>query len=376
MTTTRLDAERDDAAVLPAGRLSAPVPALFRRFPELATRIPWLPIGSFPTPVESLSIEGIHAPGARLHVKRDDLCARPYGGNKVRKLEFILAEAKRRGAERLITVGAIGSHHALATTVYGRAHGFDVTLVLFPQQVTEHVRRVLLLDFALGAELRFTPRMETVPAALLAARLAHRSQRTCVIAAGGSDPVGTLGYVSGALELAEQVADRIAPRPDAVHVAAGTLGTAAGLAIGFALAGLDIPIHATRITSRIVTNERALARLVSRTLRHLRRAGLASAPPPAAALRLVRLRHGFVGAGYGRETEAGHDAAVRFRHAGLTLDATYTAKAAAELISSVGERGRRTHLFWHTLSAHEPEEPLEGVRPADLPEPFRRLLGT
>src|SRR5690606_16362197 len=294
--------------------------------------------------------EGSHAPGVRLHVKRDDLCARPYGGNKVRKLECILAEAKRRGARRLITVGAIGSHHALATTVHGRAHGFDVTLVLFPQQVTEHVRRILLLDCALGAELRFTPRMETVPAALLAARLAHRRQRTCVIAAGGSDPVGTLGYVSGALELAEQIADRIAPRPDAVHVAAGTLGTAAGLAIGFALAGLDIPIHATRITSRIVTNERARARLVSRTL---------------SPLRLVRLRHECVGAGYGRETQAGQDATARFRQAGLTLDATYTAKAAAELIASVGEGGRGTHLFWHTLSAHEPEEALEGVRPAD-----------
>ncbi|HEY8470253.1 MAG TPA: pyridoxal-phosphate dependent enzyme [Longimicrobiales bacterium] len=375
MTTTRLDVGQADAARSPAGRTSAPVPALFRRFPELATRIPWLPIGSFPTPVESFSIEGIRAPGVQLHVKRDDLCARPYGGNKVRKLEFILAEAKRRGVERLITVGAVGSHHALATTVYGRALGFDVTLVLFPQQVTDHVRRVLLLDCALGAELRFTPRMESVPAALVAARLAHWRQRTCVIAAGGSDPIGTLGYVSGALELAEQIADRIAPRPDAVHVAAGTLGTAAGLAIGFALAGLDIPINATRITSRLVTNERALARLVSRTLEHLRRAGLASAPPPAAALRLVRLRHDFVGPGYGRETEGGRDAAARFRRAGLTLDATYTAKAAAELISTVGEGGQGTHLFWHTLSAHEPEQALGGVRPADLPEPFRRLLG-
>jgi D-cysteine desulfhydrase len=375
MTTTRLDAAPADAAGSPAGRTSAPLPALFRRFPELATRIPWLPIGSFPTPVESLSIEGIPAPGVRLHVKRDDLCARPYGGNKVRKLEFILAEAKRRGAQRLITVGAIGSHHALATTVYGRALGFDVTLVLFPQEVTEHVRRVLLLDWALGAELRFTPRMETVPAALVAARLAHRKQRTFVIAAGGSDAVGTLGYVSGALELAEQIANRVAPRPDLVHVAAGTLGTAAGLAVGFALAGLDIPINATRITSRIVTNERALARLVSRTLDHLRRAGLASAPPAAAALRLVRLRHDFVGAGYGRETEGGRDAAARFRQAGLTLDATYTAKAAAELIATVGDGGQGVHLFWHTLSAHEPEEMLDDVRPTDLPEPFRRLLG-
>src|SRR5690606_7123727 len=143
-----------DAPHAPTGG-DAPAPALFRRFPELAARIPWLPLGSFPTSVEPLDLDGPVPSGVRLLVKRDDLGARPYGGNKVRKLEFILAEAKRRGAERLITVGAVGSHHALATTVYGRAHGFRVTLVLFPQQMNEHVRRILLLDYALGAELRY-----------------------------------------------------------------------------------------------------------------------------------------------------------------------------------------------------------------------------
>lgn len=355
----------------------APTPALFRRFPELAARIPWLPIGEFPTPVQPLDLDPAVTRRARPCVKRDDLGARPYGGNKVRKLEFILADAKSRGVERLITVGAIGSHHALATTIYGRAHGFQVTLVLFPQPINEHVRKILLLDHAFGAELRFTPRMETVPAALLAARLAYRGQRTCVIAPGGSDPIGTLGYVSAALELAEQIADGRAPRPDAVHVAAGTLGTAAGLAIGFALAGLDVPIFATRITGRIVTNERALARLVSRTLGFLRSAGLASAPRRAAALRLVTLRHEFLGEGYGRETAAGAAAAAAFREGGLVLDPTYTAKAAAELLASLREaREGETHLFWHTLSAHEPDDALEGVTAEDLPEPFRRLLAS
>lgn len=350
-------------------------PALFRRYPELATRIPWLPIGDFPTPVEPLDLGGA-TQGAELWVKRDDLSGRPYGGNKVRKLEFILADAKSRGVERLITVGAVGSHHALATALYGRAHGFHVALVLFPQPMNEHVRRVLLLDHAVGAELRFTPRMETVPGAVLAARFAHRGHRHHVIAPGGSDPIGTLGYVSAGLELAEQIADGKAPRPDVVHVAAGTLGTAAGLAIGFALAGLDVPISAVRITGRIVANERALARLVSRTLDHLRNAGLASAPSRAKVLRLITLRYEFLGDGYGRETPAGREAAALFRDAGLILDATYTAKAAAGLLATVRARRGGVHLFWHTLSAHEPVDALAGVRAEDLPEPFRRLLGS
>src|SRR5690606_41318971 len=126
--------------------------------------------------------------GAQLWIKRDVISAQPCGGNKVRKLEFILADAKSRGIERLITIGAVGSHHALATALYGRAHGFRVTLVLFPPPINEHVRRVLLLGHALGAELRFTPRMESRPGAMRAAPLAHRCQRLRVVAPGGPDP--------------------------------------------------------------------------------------------------------------------------------------------------------------------------------------------
>ena len=378
MSPVQPDDPRGDASRPPRGGAAAPaparVPALFRRFPELAARIPWLPIGEFPTPVQPLVLGTAATKGAQLWIKRDDISAQPYGGNKVRKLVFILADAKSRGIERLITVGAVGSHHALATTIYGRAHGFQVTLVLFPQPMNDHVRRILLLDHALGAELRFTPRMETVPAAMLAARLAYRGQRVCVVAPGGSDAIGTLGYVSAALELAEQIADGQAPRPDAVHVAAGTLGTAAGIAIGFALAGLDVPVSAVRITGRIVTNERALARLVSRTLAHLRKAGLASAARRAAALRLVTLRHEFLGDGYGHETAAGRDAAALFRDAGLTLDPTYTAKAAAALLASVREQRSGVHLFWHTLSAREPDAAPSAAGVEALPEPFRRLL--
>ncbi|HEY8378082.1 MAG TPA: pyridoxal-phosphate dependent enzyme, partial [Nannocystis sp.] len=146
---------------------------LFRRYPEAARRLPWLPLATLPTPVEPLALDDTGGDGARLWIKRDDQSGLPYGGNKVRKLEFILARARDLGATRLITAGATGSHHALATAVYGRRLGFDVTLCLFPQPLTDHVRRVLLLDHALGAELRWTPRMELIPFALFRARRAY-----------------------------------------------------------------------------------------------------------------------------------------------------------------------------------------------------------
>ncbi|HEX6134070.1 MAG TPA: pyridoxal-phosphate dependent enzyme [Longimicrobiales bacterium] len=343
---------------------------LFRRAPSLASTVPRLPLGTFPTPVAPFEIETGSGP-LRLLVKRDDIGAEGYAGNKVRKLEFLLADARARGATRLITAGAAGSHHAFATAYHGGRAGFDVSLVLFPQHVTSHVREMLFLDAAAGAELVWASRMETVPYGVWRARVAHRREVTCTIPPGGSNPIGTFGYVNGALELVEQIGSGQVEKPSSIHVAAGTLGTAAGIAIGLAWAGLPIPVIATRITVRLLTNERALAALIRSTLAQLRDAGAHDLPDAAEAAGLVELRHDQIGAGYGRPTEAGARAAERFAAAGLRLDATYTAKAAAGLLAQAGGSG--LPLFWHTLSAVEPAELLRRASP-DLPAPFSRYL--
>lgn len=339
--------------------------ALFRAAPILETRLPRIPLGRYPTPVERVQVGG-----RDVLVKREDGCAQGYAGNKIRKLEFLLADARSRGARRLITAGATGSHHALATAYHGRHQGFAVTLVLFPQQQTQHVREILLMDAAVGAELRWVRRMEGVPFGMLRARLAHRSESPCTIPPGGSNEVGTLGWVSAGLELAGQVADGVCPLPSRIHVPAGTLGTAAGLALGLAWGGLRVPVVATRITSRIVTNERVLGSLLARTAQLLRGAG-ADAPAAADALPLVELRHEQIGAGYGRPTEQGEEARSLFADAGFALDSTYTAKAAAELLASEADG---LPLFWNTVSAVEPRELIGRVDPESLPAPFARYL--
>jgi D-cysteine desulfhydrase len=350
---------------------------LFRRARFPAGRVPHLPIGSFPTEIDEVELDdgGRSVP---ILVKRDDLGAAGYAGNKVRKLEFILADARERGAERLITAGAAGSHHAFATAYHGRNAGFDVSLVLFPQSPTPHVREMLLLDAAVGAELVWASRMETVPYGLWRARFAHRRSRSCTVPPGGSSEVGTYGYINAGLELAEQIESGGAERPSVIHVAAGTLGTVAGIAIGLAWAGLRVPVIATRITARMLTNEMMLAALVRATLARLRAAGATAVPDAADALSLVTMRHDQIGRGYGRATEAGAHAETVFRAAGLELDATYTAKAAASLLADAamqtrsGDDGRP--LFWHTLSAVAPLELLHGVRADQLPPPFARFL--
>lgn len=346
-------------------------PALFRKFPVLADTIPWVGLATVPTPVEPLAVIPPGSPSA-FYIKRDDLTGDAYGGNKVRKLEFLLGAARQKGARRLITIGAAGSHHALATTIYGRSLGFDVTLVLFPQPLTPHVREVLLLDQALGAELRYTRRMEMIPAALFATTLRYRSEKAFVIPAGGSDATGTLGYVSAALELAEQIERGEVPEPASVVVAAGTLGTTAGLALGFAIAGLKTRIKAVRITARIVTNERVLARLIRGTEVLLRRGG-ADVDVANDAIARVDLVHEHIGRGYGLETEEGTRATEQFGSHGILLDPTYTAKAAAAFMARAADLPKPV-LFWQTLSAHEPEAGNDTTLVESLPKPFRDYI--
>ncbi len=143
-------------------------PALFVRYPFLADRLPWVPILRAPTPCQRLTNLEDSLGAGPLWIKRDDLTALPYGGNKPRKLELILGEARARGARRLITFGALGSHHVLATAVYGRARGFAVTAVLVPQPVDDHVRQSLLAAHAQGARLVYAG--ATPQAAIAASR--------------------------------------------------------------------------------------------------------------------------------------------------------------------------------------------------------------
>lgn len=341
----------------------------------MAGTVPHLPLGTYPSRVDRTRLLD-NGRDVEILVKRDDLAAEGYAGNKVRKLEFILADARARGATRLITAGATGSHHAFATAYHGRRAGFDSSLVLFPQSLTDHVREMLLLDAATGAELLWASRIETIPYGLWRARFARRREAACTVPPGGSSEIGTFGYVNGALELASQIESGAAERPSVIHVAAGTLGTAAGIAIGLVWAGLEIPVVATRITARLLTNERMLASLVRSTLSRLAAAGATGLPSAAAVLAGVTLRHDQIGAGYGKATVAGAHASAVFEAAGLRLDATYTAKTAASVLADAAAAGSAggLPLFWHTLSAIEPVDLAGAIAPSDLPRPFARYL--
>ncbi len=364
-------------------RNSGREPLLFEWFPEVRDALPHRAlVDGAPTPVQPLSGTAGSWGIDQLFVKRDDLTSTLYGGNKVRKLEWVLAAIARDGRQSVITTGAWGSHHALATAVFAREVGLRATLVLFPQPPTLHVRDNVLADMATGARVVYASSVASVPAAMLrgsiAARLAGEGWPVRV-PAGGSDERGTLGYVEAALELAGQVERDECPAPQYVYVAAGTCGTAAGLALGLRLASERVPllgetkVVATRVVPAVMANALQARRLIRGAARVLRRAG--ASLPPLGGIDLEFLG-GHLGRGYGHPTEEAEDAKRSAEELdGLRLDGTYTAKAFAGLrafASATSERRRAVHLYIHSLGAR-PALASPVVDGARLPRALRRL---
>ena len=341
------------------------------RFPRLAS-LPHVPLVT-ETPVLRLD-QASHETGADLWVKCDDRTAEPYGGNKVRKLERLIGDARRRSCDVLITTGAFGSHHTLATSIFGRKWGFDVHGFLVPQPITHHVEENLRADLAVGAQIHPVRRPALVPARVAAftASLRLQGRRPYLIPHGGSSPLGAVGFVEAGLELAGQIEAGEMPEPSSIHVALGSAGTCVGLAVGLAAAGLSLPIVAVRVTPLLVCNQRTVSSLLRRTVELLRRHDRSFPDVARGAARMIRIDGSQYGAGYGRGTEAASDAIARARVDDLELDATYTAKAfAAFLRDSRGSRD--TRLFWHTLSSADLSELLREAPP--LPSWARSRAG-
>jgi len=318
--------------------------ALFRRRPALRG-LPFVSLGQFPTALER--VEGLVSPRVELWVKREDRAGLAYGGNKVRKLEFLLGEAIARGKKRVVTIGGWGSHHALATAIYARQLGLACGLYLFPQPVTDHVRAQLAADRAAGASVHEVHGLLSLALPLLSAQLAGD---TFYVAAGGSSVIGTLGWVSAADEIIEQCEAGLMPRPSSIYVALGSCGTAAGLLAGLRGSSLAASeLVAVRVVERPVSGFGTTRKLEERTLERMGDAGRA----PPIALRVV---HDQLGRGYGHATPAALAAVEAAARVGLHLEPTYTGKALAALIAEAdsGALDGKRVLFIDTYSSSGP----------------------
>lgn len=328
-------------------------------------------LGHYPTAVQR--IDALSRPGAELWIKRDDLTSDLYGGNKVRKLELILASAASRGARRLFTAGAAGSHHVLATAIYGRRAGFEVAALLAPQPASEYAERNLRAAIGAGLVAYPAPHMYALP--LQWARL--RRKGDFVVAPGGSSVTGSMGYFAAARELLDQVRQGLLPSPDIVVVALGSGGTVAGLLAGLVSGGYEGKVLGVRIVPAWISgrwNALALARAVlNRVANELGNAGHRAVR--AALGGRLHIATDYLGRGYGYATAAGERATTLAAEQGLVLEPTYTAKAFAAALDRVTEGGFKRVLFWHTFSS-APVQPLLAGAPstAELPATLRALL--
>jgi len=347
---------------------------LAERWPRLAA-LPHLSLGGFPTAIEHATALSSVA-GADVWVKRDDGCGSVYGGNKVRKLEFLLAQAKSEGADTILTTGAVGSHHVLATALYGRMHGFDVHAVIGPQPGTAHVERNVHADLGAGATLHPISSYGLLPTALAAtaARLKLQRRRLFVIGPGGSDASGVLGRIEGGLEIGQQLAHGEAREIDAVYVPLGSGGTAAGLAIGLAAAGVMAEVVGVRVTPRQLLRKGMLATLSRGLVQRIRTIDDRFPGVTDVAMKNLVFEEAFLGEGYGVATGAGREATrVAAETEGLELDVSYTSKTMAALLqhARTKRRGQRV-LFVHTLNSR-PIDALASSAP-ELPKRIASLL--
>ena len=352
---------------------------LFQRYPALQASLPYASLATLPTPVEPWSRLGAKAGIGGLYVKRDDISGEAYGGNKVRKLEFLLACAQALGARTVLTFGAAGSNHALATAIYAEQLGLEAISMMVPQQNAHSVQRNLLRGQAAGASLRLFGGRKPVSQGTVqevVERFRSGAGRPFIIPAGGSAPLGVVGFVNAALELAGQVEAGLIPEPDRIYVASGTMGTCVGLLLGLAAAGLKTEVVAVRVTTAPYTSPAKARKLFARTLGLLRRAD-GSFPDLAFPEGRFTLRDEFLGEGYARYTEAGA-AAVKAVKAleGVSLEGTYTGKALACLISdgASGTLENKNALFWNTYNSRSQDKALKNVDYHQLPEGFHRYF--
>lgn len=380
--------------------------ALYERYPGLRQRLPRLELGHWPTPLVELPglarAAGLPFP---LLAKRDDLSSPVYGGNKVRKLELLLARANAGGRRRMVvTSGGLGSNHVVATAALAGAAGLYTRGLLFCQPVTDTVRRNLLADVALGADLKWVKDYPGVVLGYLraiGAGLVRDGRWPYILMPGGSNPLSSIGYVNAVFEVADQLRQAGGDEgrdkdPMAIVVPGGTGGTAAGILAGVLLSGLDSTVVAVRVVSPALLPESRIRKLAADTLRLLARLEPAVANElrtkpileilgrPGAGGRF-RLADDQLGWAYGFATDEGRRAVTLAAETeGLKLETTYTGKALAALLARpewLGSqrddqaRAERPVVFLNTYSSVSPAGIAPGDAPPDLlarlPDQFR-----
>lgn len=308
---------------------------------------PRLALGRFPTRLHRLERLGARV-GLDLWCKRDDESHELYGGNKLRKLEVLLARARQLGRSQLLTCGGSGSNHVVATAVHGAGLNMRTRAVVFEQPPSARVLRNLAACRDYGVQLVRCSTMAHL-AARLARELAAGDPDAYFIPAGGSSPLGCTGYVRAARELSVQIAAETVEPPRGIWLPLGSGGTLVGLLVGLALFGVSCHVYAVRTVSPVLCNRPTIDVLRRRVERLL--GDLGTRVDRRIPYTIIGDQ---LGPGYGHATPAALEACrLAGELEGVRCETTYSGKALAALL----ERSpalRSPQLFWATYSARDP----------------------
>jgi L-cysteate sulfo-lyase len=319
----------------------------------LLSRFARVDLSHAPTPLEPMDRLRKALGGPRLWIKRDDCTGLAQGGNKARKLEFLVADALAKGSDTLVTPGAVQSNHVRMTAAAAARFGLKAHAVLerrVPSTDEDYEENGnILLDELLGCPRTYVPTGGDVATtcAEVAASLSAKGAKPYVIPGGGSNPIGALGYVACAIELLDQAKARGIEISRVVH-GTGSSGTQAGLVAGFAALRSPVEVFGISVRQPREKQESTVYDLACRTADHLGQSGIVKRER-------VFADDGYVGPGYGQPTDGMIEAVTLLaRTEGILLDPVYSGKAMAGMIDHIrkGTFGANEEIvFLHTGGA-------------------------
>jgi D-cysteine desulfhydrase family pyridoxal phosphate-dependent enzyme len=308
---------------------------------------PRMRFAALPTPLQYAPRLSEALGGPKIYLKRDDLTGLAMGGNKTRKLEYLVADAAAQGATHLITVGAAQSNHARQTAAAARLAGMECHLVLNAKSEDPDVQGNLLLDKLLGATVHVVvggPEARQAKVDEVFADLADSGAVPYFIVGGGSNGVGSLGYVGAMLELSHQLWEQ-GIQPKAMYFAAGGGGTHGGIIVGAKLFGLNFAINGVLVEGKAAAGVERAHRVTGWTAERL---GIDN---PVVESDIV-CDDGHVGEGYGIPTDEGLASITLLAQTeGVLLDPVYTSKAFAGMVADIRDgmyTPDDTVIFLHT----------------------------
>lgn len=364
------------------------LPVLFGLYPKLKNKVPWVKLlTQIPTDVDQLTEleKYFEMKDGGIYVKRDDKSHHIYGGNKLRKFEFIFGKVLKNKKKAVLTNGGIGTNHGLACSIICKELNLGCVVYLFLQPLTWHVQRTLLLLDYFGAKLYLGKGVINTFSKFMLFRLFHPKYH--MMFAGGSpllgigSSLGTVGFINAIAELKKQIDDNIIPEPDVIYVAGATVGTAGGIIAGCKLLKLKTRVHVVNVSMELTSNPSTVAKNANKALKYLRKKDK-SIPKMKIVEEDFEFITGYLGSDYGVKTKRGQDAVdltykLEGKSKGFKLDTTYTGKTMAAMFDYLrkDENKNKKVLFWNTYNSNDLDKYLRETKfdYKKLPKEFHKF---